>query len=96
MLSRSLFSALLLTQCLVFQGGFLAVAKEKKPTNQTKSADESKPAESAEEETPQWDIESPPGPGRDQEIDVTEGTWMNLDAALTGGRSFSICWVICI
>ena len=84
MLSRSLFCALLVTQCLVFQGGSLAIAKEKKPPTQTKSADKSKPNESAEQEAPQWDIESPPGPGRDQEIDVTEGTWMNLDVSPDG------------
>ena len=31
-----------------------------------------------------WDIESPPGATIKQEIDVTEGTWMNLDVSPDG------------
>ena len=33
-----------------------------------------------------WDIESPPGATSEQEIDVTEGTWMNLDVSPDGER----------
>jgi Tol biopolymer transport system component/imidazolonepropionase-like amidohydrolase len=32
----------------------------------------------------QWDIENPPGPSIAQTIDVTEGTWMNLDVSPDG------------
>lgn len=32
----------------------------------------------------EWDIEAPPGEQRQQEIDVTEGTWMNLDVSPDG------------
>ena len=31
-----------------------------------------------------WDIEAPPGPHGVQEIDTTEGTWMNLDVSPDG------------
>ena len=42
-------------------------------------------------DTPAWDIENPPGPTRDQPIDVTEGTWVSLDISPDGKESFSIC-----
>ena len=32
------------------------------------------------EESPEWNVDSPPGPGRDQAIDTTEGTWISVDA----------------
>ena len=35
-------------------------------------------------DTPAWDIENPPGPTRDQPIDVTEGTWVSLDISPDG------------
>lgn len=42
-------------------------------------------AESAtEEEKPKWDVNSPPGPKAQVVIDVTEGTWMNLDVSPDG------------
>ena len=40
------------------------------------------PAEEAEESG--WEIETPPGPSTQQEIDVTEGTWINLDVSPDG------------
>ena len=33
-----------------------------------------------------WDIESPPGATVQQEIDVTEGTWINLDVSPDGNQ----------
>ena len=33
-----------------------------------------------------WDIESPTGPTSEQEIDVVEGTWINLDVSPTGNH----------
>ncbi|MCG8648811.1 MAG: amidohydrolase family protein [Pirellulales bacterium] len=47
-------------------------------------ADESGAQPAAQEKSPQWDIENPPGPGRDQPIDTTEGTWINLDVSPDG------------
>lgn len=41
-------------------------------------------AEADEKETPKWDIENPPGPLRDQPIDLTEGTWISLDISPDG------------
>ena len=36
------------------------------------------------DEAQDWDIESPPGPTREQPIDATEGTWINLDVSPSG------------
>lgn len=38
----------------------------------------------AEEEKPKWDVNNPPGPRAEAVIDVTEGTWMNLDISPDG------------
>lgn len=38
----------------------------------------------ASEETPKWDVQTPPGPSRDIPIDVTRGTWMSLDVSPDG------------
>lgn len=40
--------------------------------------------DSKEKADSSWDIESPPGPGRSQPIDTTEGTWINLDVSPDG------------
>ena len=36
------------------------------------------------EETPKWDVNNPPGPSRDVNLDVREGTWMSLDVSPDG------------
>lgn len=36
------------------------------------------------EETPEWDVSNPPLPTRPVTIDVTEGTWMNVDVSPDG------------
>ncbi|MEO1167792.1 MAG: amidohydrolase family protein [Pseudomonadota bacterium] len=36
-------------------------------------------------ETPEWDVSNPPLPTRPVNIDVTEGTWMNVDVSPDGG-----------
>ena len=36
------------------------------------------------DEEKSWDIEAPPGPSSEQQIDVTEGTWINLDVSPDG------------
>lgn len=41
---------------------------------------------SKDEEAAAWDIESPPGPTREQSIDVTEGTWVSLDVSPDGAE----------
>ncbi len=41
-------------------------------------------ADEEEEKSEAWDIESPPGATSEQEIDVTEGTWINLDVSPDG------------
>ena len=38
----------------------------------------------AEDETPKWDVQNPPGPSRDVPIDVTRGTWMSVDVSPDG------------
>ena len=38
------------------------------------------------EESPEWNVDSPPGPGRDQAIDTTEGTWISVDVSPDGKR----------
>lgn len=35
-------------------------------------------------DTPEWDVQNPPGPASDVQIDVTEGTWMALDVSPDG------------
>jgi imidazolonepropionase-like amidohydrolase/Tol biopolymer transport system component len=35
-------------------------------------------------DTPEWDVQNPPGPSRDIPIDVTRGTWMSLDVSPDG------------
>jgi len=39
---------------------------------------------SDEDKAPTWDIEHPPGPTREQPIDVNEGTWVSLDISPDG------------
>jgi len=41
-------------------------------------------AEEKEEEKAKWDVNNPPGPKTEAVIDVTEGTWMNLDISRDG------------
>lgn len=36
------------------------------------------------EDTPAWDVNQPPGPQKEVPIDVSEGTWMNLDVSSDG------------
>ena len=38
----------------------------------------------AETEKPKWDVNNPPGPHHDVNINVTEGTWMSLDVSPDG------------
>ncbi|HEX7047154.1 MAG TPA: amidohydrolase family protein [Gammaproteobacteria bacterium] len=35
-------------------------------------------------ETPEWDVNNPPGPAAEAVIDVREGTWMNIDVSPDG------------
>lgn len=42
------------------------------------------PATAAESEKPAWDVDAPPGPAVEAEIDVREGTWINLDVSPDG------------
>ena len=66
-----------------------AAAKESSAATAKESSAAAKQAESSEsvdEDLPEWDIESPPGPGRDQVIDVTEGTWIGLDVSPDGKK----------
>ena len=37
-------------------------------------------------EDKEWSIESPPGPATDQQIDVTEGTWLTVDVSPDGSE----------
>jgi len=37
-----------------------------------------------EAESARWDVQNPPGPQRDVNIDVTQGTWMSLDVSPDG------------
>ena len=36
------------------------------------------------DEAPEWDVSNPPLPTRPVTIDVTEGTWMNVDVSPNG------------
>lgn len=42
-------------------------------------------AQEAANETPEWDVSNPPLATRPVNIDVTEGTWMNVDVSPDGG-----------
>ncbi|CAN5442434.1 amidohydrolase family protein [soil metagenome] len=42
------------------------------------------PPATAEAEKPKWDVNNPPGPSHDVNLDVTEGTWMSLDVSPDG------------
>src|SRR5690606_8944567 len=43
------------------------------PEDEAEKADEAK-----------WDVQNPPGPSRDINIDVTRGTWMSVDVSPDG------------
>src|SRR6185503_7561363 len=45
---------------------------------------DAKPAEEKKEEPPKWDVNAPPGPSRDEAIDVKSGTWMSVDVSPDG------------
>ncbi|MBW3566625.1 MAG: amidohydrolase family protein [Proteobacteria bacterium] len=47
-------------------------------------AAETPDAKAEAEEKPKWDVNNPPGPKTEAVIDVTEGTWMNLDISPDG------------
>ncbi|MEL6346378.1 MAG: amidohydrolase, partial [Myxococcota bacterium] len=42
--------------------------------------------DAAEEETPEWDVNAPPGPSETVSISVSEGTWMSVDVSPDGER----------
>ncbi|HMB53320.1 MAG TPA: amidohydrolase family protein [Thermoanaerobaculia bacterium] len=42
--------------------------------------------ESESEEEDEWDVNDPPGPSSEVEIDVREGTWMHVDVSPDGGE----------
>lgn len=42
------------------------------------------PQEISEKKEDKWDVNNPPGPSAEVAIDVTEGTWMNLDVSPDG------------
>jgi Tol biopolymer transport system component/imidazolonepropionase-like amidohydrolase len=42
------------------------------------------PAPAAPDEKPKWDVNNPPGPSHDVNINVTQGTWMSLDVSPDG------------
>jgi Tol biopolymer transport system component len=42
------------------------------------------PAPAAAAEKPKWDVNNPPGPSHDVNINVTQGTWMSLDVSPDG------------
>lgn len=41
-------------------------------------------SEETKDGNPSWDVDNPPGEMRDQQIDVQEGTWLNLDVSPDG------------
>ena len=38
----------------------------------------------SQEKEPKWDVNNPPGPFKEAEFTLTEGTWMNLDVSPDG------------
>ncbi len=42
------------------------------------------PKEISEKKEEKWDVNNPPGPSTEVTVDVTEGTWMNLDVSPDG------------
>src|SRR6185295_3777015 len=57
------------------------VAAAPKPAS---ASDAAKPDEGKKPEEKKWDVQNPPGPSHDVEIDVDEGTWMSLDVSPDG------------
>ncbi|HEY9422609.1 MAG TPA: amidohydrolase family protein, partial [Thermoanaerobaculia bacterium] len=49
-----------------------------------KEGGKSAPQEVSEKKEDKWDVNNPPGPSTEVAIDVTEGTWMNLDVSPDG------------
>jgi imidazolonepropionase-like amidohydrolase/Tol biopolymer transport system component len=47
-------------------------------------SNEAQKAEDKKEEPPKWDVNAPPGPSRDETIDVKAGTWMSVDVSPDG------------
>ncbi len=72
MLSRTVLSAL------------VALSLATPGLSQTPPTPVAADAESPSDETPEWDVQNPPGPASDVQIDVTEGTWMALDVSPDG------------
>src|SRR5258705_10616099 len=60
------------------------VPQEKKA--EEKKADDKKADDKKDEkkEEKKWDVDNPPGPRHDVNLDVTEGTWLSLDVSPDG------------
>ena len=43
-------------------------------------------AAAAEDDAATWDVDAPPGPAQEVNIDVTEGTWMSVDVSPDGAQ----------
>ena len=70
----------LLVLCLGLSSAVLAAP----PADAAKSSEASKAEDSKDEKKKPWDVEQPEVASRTQTIDVTQGTWMNLDVSPDG------------